>query len=130
MKNPSTLEEVISSTKGLRSNHVQLKSIRHFILLKLVRIFGYPNCKCRRLLAIIVFNTAASRLTRFLGAFLSLALVFRWNCMLFFFASMKCLHSMMGGDRCRTEPISCDEFKDNAEVWAILQKGGVTPFME
>lgn len=37
---------------------------------------------------------------------------------------------MMGGERCKTELISYDEFKANVDVWEILQKGGVTPFME
>lgn len=36
----------------------------------------------------------------------------------------------MGGDRCRFEPISCENFKKKGLIWKILEDGGVTPYIE
>lgn len=38
--------------------------------------------------------------------------------------------STMGGDRNRVETKSCDSVKLKKEVWNILEKGGLTPYME
>jgi len=37
---------------------------------------------------------------------------------------------IMGAERIRTEPNTCNEFKDNAIVWHYCKEGGTIPFLE
>jgi hypothetical protein len=46
---------------------------------------------------------------------------------LFWVSSM--LLSTMGGDRCRVDPITYKETKENVMFWEIIEKGGVTPYI-
>lgn len=39
-------------------------------------------------------------------------------------------HAAMGGDHCRIELSSCEEFQNNTVVWEHLELGGVTQYME
>jgi len=36
----------------------------------------------------------------------------------------------MGGDRIRTEPVSCCEFKDNLVAWHYYKEGRISPYLE
>lgn len=50
------------------------------------------------------------------------------------FRALKLLHSTnsedMDGDRNRIEPFSCEALKKKPKVWKVLEKGGLTPYLE